>query len=577
MKKKLLCLMMALLMLSMPLLMTSCGNQTEEVVDNSERPELTLTFYTIKDENTTEAGIAHVQSELNALLFNRYKTRIELKCFTEAEYQTKMEALQTEIETVKEAEGEDVEESAAPQLDIFYLPDEKAYTDAAVAGRLLPLDSYLKVDFKEFYDYLPQNLLANATLAFDEGDASLYGLPNNTLVAGEGWYYVINQELADKYAFEEITGKRLEEYISKKNAPQLEVLAEYAAVIKENEEGVIPVANPAPANNVDFYGDIAGFPIAVSNSEYGPFESRGVLQTYAANSSLRKHFELMASFREAGYFVDRPLTAEDNFFMDIRQGSVEDVQAWKDAGYTVMIYRRPVTELALCRNGFYAISAYCNEDYRARAMEVLQMLYTNEDVHNLFAFGVEGVHYEVTLRDENEKPLLIKRTVADENNVYVTDFYKSGNTLIGLIPEELGLDYAKNVQELNRGARLSGFASFHLAMDEDEQEWFDEFTALEAEYTAAYEKLCNGTADWEAICDSFADKFDESDLTGFIDEIFSERYRAAAKKVRDADKANYSTSPVYLQSEYDAMVEGGLITEDGETPEDAPAAETPAA
>ncbi len=562
MKKKLFCLMMACLMLCLPLL-TSCGNNGEAtVVDESERPELTLTFHTITDDSTTEAGIARVQSEINAILYNRYKTRLELKCYSESEYMSKIEALYADIDAAEDP-------AASPQLDIFYLPTEEAYVSAAANGRLLALDSYLKVEFKEFNDYLNQNLLAGASIAIDDSGAALYGLPNNKLIADEGWYYVIDQTLADKYGFEEITGKNLESHIQKNTAPQFSAFAVYAAVIAEQEKeaGVIPIANPAPINGVDFYDDIQGFPIATNRTtEYGAYDGRGILQTYGENSVLRKHFELMASFRDAGYFVDRELTAEDRFFLDVRQGSAEEVQAWKDAGYTVLTYRLPTAQINLCREGFYAVSASCPEDNRSRAVEVLQALYTNPDVHNLFAYGVEGIHYEVVERDENEKPLLIKRIVTDAKDVYVMDVDKSGNSLIGLALEERGLGYAKQVQDINRFSRLSGFASFALILDEDDQEWYDEIAVVEAECIAAYEKLWRGTSDWKTICDELNRKLDAADLAGFIEEVCMETFSGAAKKARDTDKMNYPGTPVYFQSELDAA-EGQISGGTEETPE----------
>ena len=601
MLKKLLCLMMALVMLCLPLALTSCEEEkTAEVVDMSERDEIYLTLYTITDEKTTEEGILRVQEALNEIIFDRYKAHLVLKCYTRDEYQQKLDELYEEfakleeeerLEAAKKKEEEQkireeeknlttaekrkreeerrkaelaakeqaaLEEAArlerikngeedpinGPQLDIFYLPDADSYYAAAADEKLISLDNYLKVDFKEMYDYLSKNLLTNATIAYDEEDAKLYGIPNNCVTAGEGWYYVINTDLVKKYGFEINAA-----------APQLSDFAAYAQTIADSEPGVIPVANPAPANGIDFYGDVAGFPIAASNAEYGPFESRGVLLTYGENSAARKHFSYMAQFREKGWFIDRATTANDNFFLDFRQGTAEDAAEWEKEGYTVLTYRRSVTETALCRNGFWGISSYCDENYQMRAMEILQALYTNVDLHNIFAFGVLGEDYVV-----NEDGVTVTRLTDD----YVMDFATTGNTLLGYLPEGYPVDYVEQARLINRGARLSGFSSFCMLLDRDEQEWYDEICSLEDEYVAAYEKLCKGTSDWEQICDDLNKKLEDMDISGFVSDVVTDRFRPAAKKVREADKSNYSAEQIYLQSEYDKLVSGGLITEDGD-------------
>lgn len=605
MKQKLLCLLMAILMICPLFTLTSCVDDSEaEVTDMSERSEIYLTLYTITDEKTTEEGILRVQKEIDKILFERYKTHIVLKCFTADEYEKELNKLYKKFEKLEEEELEAAakekeeekkrqeaeknltkaekrkleeerrkaeaeaerlaeEEEAArlerikngeedpisgPQLDIFYLPTADAYYNAIAEEKLLPLDNFLKVDFKEFYDYLSSNLLTNATLAYDEEDAQLYGIPNNRAVTGEGWYYVFNTKLAKKYKVD-----------LDNPSPQFSSFMDVIHKVAEKEKDIIPIANPAPVNNVDFYNDIEGFPIAVNNSEYGVFEARGVMQTYSENSIARTHFANMAELREAGYFVDREMTTKDKFFLDMRQGSVEDVAKWQEEGYTVLTYRRPSTQIEACRSGFYGISAYCDEEYQTRAMEVLQMLYSNQEIHNLFAFGQQDIDYTL-----NEDGI----TVTAINDEYVMDFETTGNLLLGYLPEGYDVDYIENARAANRAARLSGFSSFFLLLDEDDQEWFDEILALEKECLKAYDEMCKGNADWEKMCNDLNKELDSVDISGFITEILAPSFRSAAKQVRSADDVNYQNAPIYLESDYQALLQGGLINEDGETVDD---------
>lgn len=578
MKKRLTCLFFALLMCLMPFVLSACSDETDkETADESERDEIYLTFYAITDSKTNEEGLKRTQEAINEVLVDRFKTHLVLKLYTADEYQAALDEQYAEFERIdaeeaeraaKIASGEIVEEESpeedpeaeiaeeevektpeeleeeartGPQIDILYIDGAEKYYDYINKGWLLPLDSYIKLDYKILQDYLCQNLLTSAKVSGTDEEAATYGIPNNVAVADEGWYYVFDTALAEKHGFD-----------LNINPPQLSVFASYADEIAATEPGVIPVANPAPANGVDFLGDMPGFPISVNNSEYGYFEARGVSQTYGANSALRRHFETMAHFRSSGYFADRPMTTSDRFFMDLRAGTSEDAALWESQGYTVITYRRPTAENARSLSGLYGISSRTAEDYADRAMEILSYFYTNAAFHNLLTYGVQGTNYEV-----NEDG----RTVRLIRDDYVMDFNRSGNTILGYFPEGFAADYKDRMTALNRASKLSGFSSFYLALDEDEQEWFDQFLQQKARYQSEYEALWHGVSDWEARCDTLNTQLDALDLEGFITDVLADKYKEAAKEIRSADKNNYLTDQVYYLDELERRIEEGEMIE----------------
>ena len=159
-------------------------------------------------------------------------------------------------------------------------------------------------------------------------------------------------------------------------------------------------------------------------------------------------------------------------------------------------------------------------------------------------------------------------TVTAINDEYVMDFETTGNLLLGYLPEGYDVDYIENARAANRAARLSGFSSFFLLLDEDDQEWFDEILALEKECLKAYDEMCKGTPDWEKLCNDLNEELDDVDISGFITEILAPSFRSAAKQVRSADDVNYQNAPIYLESDYQDLLQGGLINEDGETVDD---------
>ncbi len=510
MKKKLFAFVMATLMLCLPFALTSCNKDEESVVvDMSERKEIFLTLYTITGEDTTDEAIRRVEAAMNRILVDRYKTNIVLKCFKADSYQGALEELYEafalkaeedaaaekaaeeeasriereeknltdeekkarEAERRKQAEtdkaaaaeeeaarmervknGEDFDEVFGPQLDIFYIPSPEQYEECVSMDLLLPLDGYLKVDYKALKTYLHPNLLANATVTYaadNEEGAQLYALPNNVAVAGEGWYYVFDTELANQYGYdltdEKPTLTNIETYLA---ALQADISAgTLTDVIAYNN---ISDGEVAPVPGVDFYGDMAGFPISATNPEYGEFSAYASSDTYTS-SVVQGHFEMMAKFREAGYFGAEG--AEGRIAVDVRRGSIDEVAAWKEAGYTVVTYRRPTTETELCRSGFYGISSYCTEDYQDRAMEVLMELYTNTELHNLFAFGEEEIDYTV-----NDDGVSVTRVLGE----YDMPAEVTGNQILGYLPMGTTMEERSALLSINRASKLSAFASFFL-------------------------------------------------------------------------------------------------------------------
>ena len=87
MVKKLLCLILAAVMLFGVLAMTGCSLFGEKKQDDSDdRLPTTLNFLGITEGSTTPEATAAVEEELNKILVARYKTKIKLTLVTEDEY-----------------------------------------------------------------------------------------------------------------------------------------------------------------------------------------------------------------------------------------------------------------------------------------------------------------------------------------------------------------------------------------------------------------------------------------------------------------------------------------------------------
>ena len=87
MKKRLFCLLLCLLMVLPAVLMTGCADdEITAAIEGTRIKALTLTLYSITNENTTEEAIAAVQDAINEITEREFNTHIILRLFPEKEY-----------------------------------------------------------------------------------------------------------------------------------------------------------------------------------------------------------------------------------------------------------------------------------------------------------------------------------------------------------------------------------------------------------------------------------------------------------------------------------------------------------
>ncbi|MBE6688343.1 MAG: hypothetical protein E7588_03575 [Ruminococcaceae bacterium] len=507
-------LLAAVMMLSAVCMMfTSCSDDKEITADIGEtlstRKPITLTVYGITGKTTTPEAIDEVEKRLNRFSESEYATTLELKLYDESEYRDILEAkyvkLQHDADVAKFCEGakkigdrvdkkmnkllteaEQSAKSAAAekaakekaeaeakaaaklaaaieageavaepvdedQVDIVLISDFTHYMasiNAQPEPVIVPLDEYLKLDSKILTDYIHPTLLSAAKIG-----GSTYGLPINKGIDADTTYCLLDRELVEKYQFD--TTQIM-------NFANIE---SFLADVKANEPDVIPLLKaPEEVQGYDFYDNIIGHPIGITNPEFGEYVPVNCRSTYG-EFVVTNFFEIMSDFREYGFLPDEGAdTTGMRFAADIRKGNEQDVKRWEEEGYIVEVYKtaRATTENTL--GAMYAISAYSK--YPARCMEILEMLYTDASFKNIFTFGVEGVNYSVN--PDN--------TITRLNDEYMMDFMKSGNTFIGLLDEGMDPDYVAKAVAKNFGVKRHGFLAFQVELDEAGQNAIDYYT-----------------------------------------------------------------------------------------------------
>ncbi|MBQ9940268.1 MAG: hypothetical protein IJO74_01870 [Clostridia bacterium] len=513
---------------------TSCSNNDQEVTadigeDVTARKSVSLTVYGVTNDTTTPEAIKEVEKQLNRISEKELSTTIVLKLYPEDEYKDVLETAYTELQQkaevadfcaatkkivsrvdkkrlkllteaeqtakseaeqkkareLKEAEQKEAAEleaaikagiiSAPPieenQIDVLLINDFEHYMSSInnPSGPLLvPIDNYLRLDSKILTDYLHPTLLSAAKIG-----GKTYGLPINKGIEAETTYCLIDKTLAEKYNFDT------------ENVKNFANVKPFLLQVRDNEKGVIPLLTvPEEIQGYDFYDNILGHPVGITNPEFGEYNPVNVRRSYS-EFTVRSFFDLMADFRKEGFFPGlKEDTAGKPFAMDLRKGTASDAAKWEEEGYVVCIYKnaRATTENTL--GAMYAISTYSK--IPDRAMEVIELLYTNPEFKNIFTFGIENVHY--TKNNDG--------TVKHISNDYSMDFMKSGNTFIGLLDEGMDTDYVKKAAELNFNVKRHGFLAFQFTFTDEQKAAMDYYVKTVGE---TYSTLRVGVANAETI------------------------------------------------------------------------------
>jgi len=600
MSKRLISLLLALIMV-LSLCMTSCGSSEEESTGESEpeaqRRNLALTIYAITDGTTTEEGLKLVEEKISNYCVAKYKTAIDLRFYTKSEYQKalnemyekfaaeekaaeeakklaaeeakkeaaykatlsieerrkyeqqkRLEKMKAEEEAKKKAEeeaelieqGKDVATIKEVQMDILYIPGMNDYYSYVEDGLLIDLKSYLTGKFKNIKDFVFPSFITAATLS-----SGIFGIPNNAGISTNQTYFIVDTALATKYAIDWTQVRSITD------------LNSVFAQVKASETGYTTITGDFTPEGISYY-NVNGIDLAKAAGVYhdnllggkltakigeeldkdqGTYSTLSTAGTYS--TAFIDYCKTKALYRTSGYF---DTTGNDKFFLSVQELTSAEKKEWEEKGYTVVLYRGADfnTEAAL-ENGLFGISKYCAEP--ERAMEIIQLLSTDTEFRNLFAFGVEEVNYIKTAGDNDNKITIIDKS-------YSMDFFQSGNALIGYIPDTMDEDYIEFSKEKNLNSCTNPYLGFAFDWtDAKEAQYVNVFKEWEAGIKDRMALLHYGTADYETVLREVYSElyngtgYSVSYKTWQDSSKFRDTYKTHVSKIVDLDNAIHITVP----------------------------------
>ncbi len=313
-----------------------------------------------------------------------------------------------------------------PQLDIFIVDDYDKYVEMAKNGELAVMDEYLSYDSKVLKQYIHPTVLSSARIG-----RNVFGIPTNTKVGGEFTYFVFNKDLLDKYGYEVSDLTIYSE------------LGEYLAKIKAGES-VWPISGPCDIAGAEYYGNtfltVSRQFNVVGRNPIPKFMEQKYIDNVKAN----------AQYKSLGYYPATPVK-NGRYAIEIVKTSELLEHEWNENGTNYAAYLYDVDRVTgeeAFKSAMCISSLTTNTD---RAMEIITLFNTNEELANLLQFGISGENY---LYDEETN------TISMLNNTYMMNTLHTGNTYI-----KYRLPGEENFFEDAKRANLNSAPSSYLGFD----------------------------------------------------------------------------------------------------------------
>lgn len=498
MNKRIICIVLAMLLL-IPFVLTSCSKELteDEIIDkiiNSGSTALTLSIWVPTEANVDDKfneRLDAVEEAINAILRDKnYSTMVELKAINVSEYE---KALNEKFDSMEQAVKNEfggqlpsvysqgyvntankipvgnsyMYELAYPgvinsQLDIFYIGSYDSYLSHVNSGDAHKLNSYIDVGSK--YGDI-NKMIAPKILDMLSVGGGKYALPNNHLYTKDATYqYVlIDTELFDAYKDQ----KGFDDDFKVEDILDCE---DFINFVGENYSDYVPfvgTTNDAPG----IYG----------------FDSSSLIGGSVANSAPSSVFEIEAynSYvsmlkRLNSSYIKSELADGEKAAVSFFYGTNEELEAL-DGDYTVIKSETPVADKESIYESMFAISKY-SIDYD-RAMKMLYILQSNEEIVTLLQHGIEGVDYEIV----TDRKTGVQSVVRNEKSAYDMTGVILGNSYCTYKLGEAPNYEWEDVKEINYDLVVDPYMNFldnynEYATDDEKAE----LAALQAELSQYY-------------------------------------------------------------------------------------------
>jgi putative aldouronate transport system substrate-binding protein len=422
-----------MIILSAILVMAGCSSKESNTSngDSKEAPyELTMAYLSFANID----DLPSVQEEINKITKKKINATVKLMPIGPAAWQQQSNLMLTGNE----------------KLDLIVATASGGFLTQAAKGQFIALDDLLKTHGQDILSVVPKHLLEGGKVK-----GEIYGVPSMRDF-GMNYGFGMRKDIVDKYQIDLSKVKTFAD------------LGEVFKIIKENEPTLIPVVNAKSVANpvtvltggkFDQLGDFLGVMSFKDKKVINMFEDPDYIQA----------LELVREWYEAGYIAKDAATSTDTpesmikankafgFFNRMKPGY--EVQEQSMTGYEMVTVKLTdvysYTDAAIGIN----MSIPRNSQNPEKAMELMNLLYSDKDIMNLLANGIEGKHYQVNSDGTVSLPDGVKESK------YVFNQWEIGNNYLTYPWEGNSPELWEEMKKFNDSANLSPAFGFQFNPD----------------------------------------------------------------------------------------------------------------
>ena len=413
---------------------------TAAELDLSKQVEIVMYYL-----GTEPAGQQVIWDQLNEILLDRLNCTLKVNFISFADYPNKYPLLF----------------SSGEEFDIAYTASFLNYSSLALKGAFMELDELWPM-------YAPKNYALASETAKKQAKIGgvTYCIPSlNRTYSAYGPIY--RKDLVEPYGFT----KEIENF---------EDVEEYLDIIKENYPEMQPLSIYSMGSDVDdcfmYYNGM--YPIKGSQNDFfwiDPSEENPQIITYYEYEKTPEFLEMMNRWNEKGFYPKSALSDTDSkkfnngiapmlmHNVDNYVSSAVNNPEW-DVHYAN--FATDISNLSFTQDAMVISNTSKNPE---RALALWDLLTTDEEVFDLFYYGIEGTSYELNEKDEI--------TMIDTDNYSTSSMWAVRNS-----------EYLKNsVGTPDHYGELKDEWNAYIKEDQGAQKYRSfvvDTTAVETEYSA---------------------------------------------------------------------------------------------
>lgn len=450
MKKKIICLVLCLIMIIASL--ASCAEKSRDELMNqigeeTSKGAVTLNMYILAEDKVSAEQELLVENAVNEIV-DSYKIKLDLKYFTEDKYYKTLEKNLAKMKTYYGNKEHLSKETEVP----VYTDDNGLPTTYYPPNEDFQVDLFYFGGYERYQKYSSEGYLANFTSELTNSASLLKGgissilyenvktlngkydmMPVNAEV-GEYTYMLLNKKLSG-------TQFKAEELVS----PVSDKCAELLKMVKEYYPDYVPLYSSEGVLSLDdvkFFGiDENGFAsddFSILAGTYDDSWNYGEVNAYPAFNTVNEtvnngsgtvveQIKTLKNYEFNGYYATEA-DADKPFAVGYVKGGLDVVEKYGDEYEIVVVDTPTLTTEAFYEN---AIAISSQTKSLPASSRILAELYTNKELINILANGIEGENYIWTKSDkldsEDNQYKVIQKQAKDERYIYNIDPYKMAN------------------------------------------------------------------------------------------------------------------------------------------------------